>query len=130
MTDEVTTAAQEQDIAANQAQAGMVAATGQQEGGGPKGDPNAAPVAQVVEPPAPMPQAEPAHGLTVEEVEAKRNAENLARAKANGYVEPEEPSIAERVNALVESVEAAMAHNAPISLEILTEMKALLGHRG
>jgi hypothetical protein len=67
---------------------------------------------------------------TVEDVEAKRNEENLARAKANGYVDPPQPSISERVAALIAGVQHAMEHNSPISLEHLEEMKALLGHRG
>lgn len=63
------------------------------------------------------------------EIEAKRNAENLDRAKAGGYVEPTEPSISERVGALIAGVQHAMDHNSPISRELFAEMKALLGYR-
>lgn len=66
---------------------------------------------------------------TLEEIEAKRNAENLERAKAGGYVEPAEPSISERASALVAGVQHAMDHNSPISRELFAEMKALLGYR-
>lgn len=72
------------------------------------------------------PQAPP---LTREQVEANRNAENLDRAKASGYVEPAQPSISERVTALVAGVQHAMDHNAPISREYFAEMKELLGFR-
>lgn len=67
---------------------------------------------------------------TVEEVEAKRQADALETAKAGGYVEPPAPSIRDRVDALVAGVEAAMSHNAPISAEYFNEMKELLGFRG
>lgn len=66
---------------------------------------------------------------TLEEIEARRNAENLDRAKAGGYVEPTEPSISERVGALIAGVQHAMDHNSPISREHFAEMKALLGYR-
>ncbi|EJN14735.1 hypothetical protein PMI42_01709 [Bradyrhizobium sp. YR681] len=74
-------------------------------------------------------QVAPAAAPTLEEIEAKRNAENLERAKAGGYVEPVEPSISERVAALVAGVQHAIEHNSPISREHFEEMKALLGHR-
>lgn len=66
---------------------------------------------------------------TLEDIEAQRNADNLERAKANGYVEPAAPSISERVGALVAGVQHAMDHNSPISREHFAEMKALLGYR-
>lgn len=66
---------------------------------------------------------------SVADVETKRNADNLARARENGYVETAEPSIGERVNALVAGVQHAMDHNAPMTVELFQEMKALLGHR-
>lgn len=65
----------------------------------------------------------------LEDVEARRNAENLERAKASGYVDPPPPSISERVAMLVAGVGHAMEHNSPISREHFEEMKALLGHR-
>lgn len=89
----------------------------------PQSEGNAAQPAQAAQGPA---EGSP---VSLEEVEAKRNAENLARAKANGYEEPAEPSISERVSALVESVEHAMNHNAPMTSELFEEMRALLGHR-
>lgn len=71
----------------------------------------------------------PAAGMAAVDVEAARNAENLERAKAGGYVEPEPPTISERVATLVDAVQHAMDHNAPMSREHFEEMKALLGHR-
>lgn len=76
-----------------------------------------------------QPESDTMAGMSVEEVEAKRNADNLARAKEGGYVEPAEPSIADRVSALVDGVQHAMDHNAPISREHFAEMKDLLGYR-
>ncbi|WP_339527807.1 hypothetical protein, partial [Pseudomonas sp. EL_65y_Pfl2_R96] len=66
---------------------------------------------------------------TLEDVEARRNAENLEKAKAGGYVEPAEPSISERVAMLVAGVQHAIDHNSPISREHFAELKALLGYR-
>lgn len=42
---------------------------------------------------------------------------------------PPGQSLSERAATLVASVEHAMRHNAPITLDMLTEMKALLGYR-
>lgn len=50
----------------------------------------------------------------------------MAKAIEGGYVEPTPPSRDERVSALIADVEHAMAHNAPMTPAILTEMKALL----
>jgi len=52
--------------------------------------------------------------------------EPMEKAKANGYVEPPAPSRDQRVNALIAEVEHAMAHNAPLTVAMLAEMKALL----
>ncbi|WP_445222241.1 hypothetical protein ACKWRH_21540 [Bradyrhizobium sp. Pa8] len=72
----------------------------------------------------------PQRQLSVAEVETKRNAENLERAKAGGYVEQAPPTISERVASLIAAVGHSMENNAPISRENFEEMKALLGHRG
>lgn len=63
----------------------------------------------------------------LEQVTADRNAENLARARENGYQDEEAPSLTERAHALVASMEHAMAHNAPVARDMLAEVKALLG---
>jgi hypothetical protein len=56
--------------------------------------------------------------------------QKLERAKSGGYVEPEAPSLTERAATLVADMERAMAHNAPVTTDMLREMKALLGVSG
>lgn len=51
----------------------------------------------------------------------------LAKAVANGFVEPEAPSHEDRVTTLIADVEHAMKSNAPISPAMFHELKALLG---
>ena len=51
----------------------------------------------------------------------------MAKAVANGYVEPKAVSHEDRVAALIADVEHAMTHNTPISSAVFAEMKALLG---
>lgn len=52
--------------------------------------------------------------------------EKLARAKENGFVEAEPLSREERAHALVATMEHAVRHNAPVTLEMLREMRELL----
>lgn len=56
--------------------------------------------------------------------------QKLERAIAGGYVEPEPPSLSERAATLVADMERAMEHNAPVTTDMLREMKALLGVSG
>lgn len=51
---------------------------------------------------------------------------NLAKAIEHGYVPDPPPSREERVAALVSGVEHAMANNAPMTQDMLAELKALL----
>lgn len=50
----------------------------------------------------------------------------MAKAVANGYKEEPAPSLRARVEAMIASFEHAMAHNAPVTPAMMTEMKALL----
>lgn len=75
------------------------------------------------------PNASAAAPMTLEEIEARRYADNLDRAKANGYVDASTPTIGERVAMLVAGVQHAMDNNAPMSREYFAEMKELLGVR-
>lgn len=65
--------------------------------------------------------------MTDEVATAAPADETLAKAIANGYVEPVPPSREDRVKMLISDVEHAMANNAPIAPAMLAEMKALLG---
>ena len=51
----------------------------------------------------------------------------MERAVAGGYKEPPAPSREERSAALVASMEHAMKHSAALTVDMLTEMRDLLG---
>ncbi len=51
----------------------------------------------------------------------------MQSAIAGGYKEEPAPSLGERITALVAAMEHAMAHNAPVTIAMLAEMKDLLG---
>lgn len=88
------------------------------------GDPN---VPQNAQAPAAAPAPAEPVAMTVEEVEAKRNEENLQRAIANGYKEPEQPTAKDRVMAVLDSMEHQIQHNGPITLEMIRELRDVLG---
>lgn len=52
-------------------------------------------------------------------------ADPLERAKAQGYTEPDEPSRDDRIRAVVEAIDHAHEHNAPISDHIVRELHDL-----
>jgi len=62
-----------------------------------------------------------------ETVAGEEIAEPMESTKAQGYVEPDEPSREARVAALVKHVAHAMLHNSPIGNQAFAELKALLG---
>lgn len=51
----------------------------------------------------------------------------MERAIAGGYKEPKKASLADRAVALLAAMEHATKHNAPVTLHMLNEMRALLG---
>lgn len=113
MTEEVQTAAEQQQAAAQM----QVAAEQMQQ--------VAANPAQQVAAAAPAPEVVPP---SPEDVAAKRNAENLQRAmEKGGYVPEPEPSLQERAVALLNDMQHAVDHNAPISQAMMAEARALIG---
>lgn len=108
----------EQDAAANQSMdAGIAAAAA------PQGDPNLAKVE------VPQPNAEAEHQApSVEEKLAAQNEANLQKAVTEGGYKPEAgPNREERARILIADMEHAVAHNAPITIAMLREMRKLLG---
>lgn len=55
------------------------------------------------------------------------NHDPMATAIAGGYKEPPEPTLAERVNTFIASLEHAVRHNGPVSVAMIAEAKDLLG---
>lgn len=55
------------------------------------------------------------------------NRTPMERAIAGGYQHPEEPTLKARVVALVDAMEHAAKHNAPVSVAMVAEMRDLLG---
>ena len=114
MTDEVTEAAEQQQAAAQM----QVAAEQVQQVA-------ANPAEPVVAAPPPAPEVIPP---SIEEVAARRNAENLQRAIEKGGYKPEaEPSRQERAQRLVAEMQHAVDHNAPITQAMMAEVRDLLG---
>ena len=87
--------------------------------------------AQPNDPAAPQVQVQPPAAEIAppapEDVAAKRNAENLQRALAHGYVPEPAPSLQERAVALLAEMQHAVDHNAPITQAMLAEARVLIG---
>lgn len=109
----------------DQTQQGAAASVDQAAAAASDGNPNAGKPA--VAPAAAAVEAKPAeHAPTVEEMAAKRNAENLAKAEAHGYKAEPEPTREERAKTLIADMEHAVANNGPISMAMMNEVRALL----
>lgn len=61
------------------------------------------------------------------EMAEKQRAENLDRARANGYRDPDPVHPVDRVKAVLTAMEHAIKHNAPVSLEMIRELRDVLG---
>ncbi len=51
----------------------------------------------------------------------------MAKAVANGYKEPSEPSREDRAVAAITALEHSVKHNAPVAMEVIRDLRDLLG---
>ena len=67
----------------------------------------------------------PAGGAAVD-IAAKQREENLARARENGYRDPDPIDPVARVKAVLTAMEHAIKHNAPVTMEMVSELREVL----